>query len=85
MVFNFNNHFVDIFLANSFKTSSEQAIFAVNNFNFCFMPKNEQTSKRVAKIASQLLRDPKTPAKVKSVAGSTLTQAPNRKKSPKKK
>lgn len=44
------------------------------------MPRNERTSKRVAKIASKLLRDPNTPKKVKSVAGSVLTQAPDRKK-----
>lgn len=40
----------------------------------------EQTSKRVATIASELLRNPKTPAKVKTVAASVLTQRPNRKK-----
>lgn len=36
--------------------------------------KNETTSKRVATTASKLLRDPKTPKAVKSVAGSALTQ-----------
>jgi len=42
------------------------------------MPKNnERTSPRVATIASELLRDPKTPPKVKTLAGSVLTQAPN--------
>lgn len=35
---------------------------------------NETTSKRVAQSASKLLRDPKTPAAVKSVAASALTQ-----------
>ena len=35
---------------------------------------NETTSKRVATTASQLLRSPNTPARVKSVAGSALTQ-----------
>jgi len=40
---------------------------------------NEQTSKKVASAASKLLRNPKTPAKVKSVAASALTQAPNKK------
>ena len=49
------------------------------------MASNEKTSKRVAKIASKLLRNPKTPAKVKSVAGCALTQAPDRKKPPKSK
>lgn len=34
----------------------------------------ETTSKRVAHIASKLLSNPKTPAKVKSVAASALTQ-----------
>jgi len=34
----------------------------------------ETTSKRVASIASELLSNPKTPAKVKSVAASALTQ-----------
>jgi len=48
------------------------------------MPKKntEQTSKRVATIASELLRNPKTPAKVKTIAASVLTQRPDR---PKKK
>lgn len=44
------------------------------------MAKNEKTSSRVAKIASALLRDPKTPKDVKTVAASVLTQAPDRKK-----
>ena len=39
------------------------------------MAKNsETTSKRVAKIASDLLRSKSTPKAVKSVAGSALTQ-----------
>ena len=42
-------------------------------------PTNEQTSKKVASIASKLLKGSKTPAKVKSVAASALTQAPNKK------
>jgi len=41
--------------------------------------KNETTSKKVASTASKLLSDPKTSAKVKSVAASALTQAPSRK------
>jgi len=41
--------------------------------------RNEQTSKRVASIASKLLSNPKTPAKVKSVSGSALTQSPHKK------
>lgn len=44
------------------------------------MGKNEKTSPRVATIASKLLSNPKTPAKVKSVAASVLTQRPDRKK-----
>jgi hypothetical protein len=36
------------------------------------------TSKRDAKLASKLLRNPKTPAKVKSVASSDLAQAKKR-------
>lgn len=45
--------------------------------------RNERTSKRVASIASKLLSNPKTPAKVKTVAASVLTQAPNKKVTPK--
>lgn len=44
------------------------------------MANNEKTSKKVAKQASKLLRDPKTPKVVKSVAASALSQAPDRKK-----
>ena len=44
------------------------------------MAKNEKTSSKVATTASRLLRSPSTPKSVKSVAGSALTQAPNRKK-----
>lgn len=42
--------------------------------------RNEQTSKKVASIASKLLSNPKTPAKVKTVAASALTQAANKSK-----
>ena len=41
---------------------------------------NEKTSKKVAKIASELLRDKKSSKKVKAVAASALTQAANKKK-----
>jgi len=34
----------------------------------------ETTSPRVARVSGQLLANPKTPAKVKSVAASALTQ-----------
>lgn len=44
------------------------------------MGKNEKTSPNVASIASALLRNPKTPKKVKTVAASALTQAADRKK-----
>jgi len=44
------------------------------------MGKNEKTSKSVASKASKLLSNPKTPAKVKSVAASALSQAPDKKK-----
>jgi hypothetical protein len=42
-------------------------------------PSNEQTSARVASKASKLLSNPKTPAAVKSVAASALTQRPSTK------
>jgi hypothetical protein len=48
------------------------------------MAKNEKTSTRVGKIASKLLRSKATSKKVKSVAGSALTQRPNKKSSRKK-
>jgi hypothetical protein len=52
------------------------------------MSKNtKQTSKRVAKIDSALLKDPKSPKKVRSAAGSGLAQAElhkKRKTTPKK-
>ena len=44
------------------------------------MGNNEKTSKRVASIASELFKNPRTPKKVKTVAASALTQAPNKKK-----
>ncbi len=52
-------------------------------FNSKFMGKNEKTSPKVASIASELLRDPKTPKKVKTVAASALTQTADKKKSKK--
>ncbi len=42
--------------------------------------KNEKTHDKVASEASRLLSDDKTSAKVKSVAGSALTQTPDRDK-----
>jgi hypothetical protein len=44
----------------------------------------EVTSKSVASKASKLLSNPKTPAAVKSVAASALTQRPNKPKARKK-
>lgn len=44
------------------------------------MGNNEKTSKRVASIASELLKNPKTPKKVKTVAASALTQAPSKRR-----
>ena len=44
------------------------------------MGKNEKTSPKVATIASDLLRNPKTPKKVKSVAASALTQVADKKR-----
>lgn len=46
------------------------------------MGKNEKTSKQVASIASQLLKNPKsgTAKQIQTVAASVLTQAPNKKK-----
>jgi hypothetical protein len=42
------------------------------------MGKNEQTSKRVGKIASKQLQDGRTSKPAKSTAGSALTQLPNK-------
>ena len=44
------------------------------------LPPNEQTSARVASIASKLLSNPSTPKGVKTVAASVLTQRPSQKK-----
>jgi len=44
------------------------------------MARNERTSKSVAKKASKILRDNRYSKTSKSVAGSALTQAPDRKK-----
>jgi hypothetical protein len=43
------------------------------------MPQNEKTSKNVASSASKLLSDPNSTKRVKSVAASALTQAPDKK------
>ncbi len=46
------------------------------------MAQNEKTSKEIASIAAKALKDPKslTPAEIRSLAGSALTQAPDKKK-----
>lgn len=41
-------------------------------------PSNEKTSPKVASTAGKLLRDPETPAAVKRVAASALTQTANK-------
>jgi hypothetical protein len=46
--------------------------------------KSEHTSKRVAKKASKILRDPRASKAAKSVAGSALTQVRNRKRKKRK-
>ena len=48
------------------------------------MARNERTSKSVATKASKLLSSPSSSKTVKSVAGSALTQAPNKGKGKKK-
>jgi hypothetical protein len=49
------------------------------------MAKNDETSKKIGSIAAKLLRDPKTPKSVKSIAALVLSQQPDRKKTKKKK
>jgi hypothetical protein len=44
-------------------------------------PTSENTSARVASTAAKLLSNPRTPASVKSVAASALTQRPSASKS----
>ena len=44
------------------------------------MGRNEKTSKRVGKIASKALRSKGTSKATKSLAGSVLTQRPDRKR-----
>lgn len=49
------------------------------------MGKNEKTSERVATIAANLLRDPKSSPEVRTIAASALSQAPDKKKTIKRK
>lgn len=44
------------------------------------MAKNEKTSKNIATKASKILKDKNSTKNDKSVAGSALTQAPDKKK-----
>lgn len=44
------------------------------------MGKNEKTSKKIGRIASKLLSNPKSSKAAKSVAASALSQRPDRKK-----
>jgi len=48
------------------------------------MARNERTSQKVASKAAKILRNPKSTKTQKSVAASALTQAPNKKRGPKK-
>ena len=49
------------------------------------MAHKKTTSKRVAKKASKLLRDPKTPKKYRSVIASDLAQSPGKHRRKRKK
>jgi len=49
------------------------------------MAKNEKTGKKAASNASKVLKNPKSTKAEKSVAGSALTQAPDKKKKKTKK
>jgi hypothetical protein len=44
------------------------------------MAKNEHSSKKLAHLASRTLRSPTTSKSAKRLAGSVLTQSPDRKK-----
>ena len=44
------------------------------------MAKSEKSGKKAASIAGELLNTPSTPKKVKTLAASVLTQAPDQKK-----
>lgn len=48
------------------------------------LARNEKTSDEVASAAGRLLHDPHTPKAVRSIAGSALTQAPDKKKAKKR-
>lgn len=42
------------------------------------MSRNEKSSKRLASLAGKVLRNPSAPPPAKRLAGSVLTQAPNK-------
>lgn len=44
------------------------------------MARNEKSSKELGKLASKVLKDPKSSKTAKSLAGSVLTQRPSKKK-----
>ena len=44
------------------------------------MAKNEKSSKRLGKLASKVLKNPNSSKTAKSLAGSVLTQRPDKKK-----
>lgn len=44
------------------------------------MPKNEKSSQKLGRLASAVLRDPKSTRTAKRLAGSVLTQRPDKKK-----
>jgi hypothetical protein len=48
---------------------------------FTAMPKSGQSSKPMAKLASKTLQNPNASKAAKSLAGSVLSQAPNKPKS----
>lgn len=48
------------------------------------MAQNEKTSKRLATLAAKVLADPKASEDAKSLAGSVLTQAPDKPSKPAK-
>jgi hypothetical protein len=48
------------------------------------MAKSEKSGKKAASIAGELLSEPSTPRKVKTLAASVLTQAPDQQKKKKK-
>lgn len=51
-----------------------------NPLNFTTMAKSGQSSKAMAKLASKTLQNPNASKAAKSLAGSVLSQAPNKPK-----